>query len=152
MRAHSQDLRQRALRAVDEGKSRAEIIERFQVSRATIKRYVKQRRETGNVRPRPIPGRPNVKGRALQAQLGRQLEAHPRCYLGRPLSDLGNRTRHAGELGHHEPGHLCCRLDTKQSAWQPSERAIEKEPLTTLKLFKQALQERRWGCSDHALQ
>jgi transposase len=65
------------LRAVAEGKSRAEIIERFQVSRATIKRYVKQRRETGNVRPRPIPGRPKVKGRALQAELGRQLEAHP---------------------------------------------------------------------------
>ncbi len=60
MRAHSQELRQRVLRAVDEGTSRAEIIERFQVSRATIKRYLKQRRETGNVQPRPIPGRPNV--------------------------------------------------------------------------------------------
>lgn len=69
------------LRAVEEGKSRAEIIERFQVSRATIKRYLKQRRETGNVRPRPIPGRPNIKGRALQAELARQLEAHPATTL-----------------------------------------------------------------------
>ena len=81
MRAHSQELRQRVLREVDEGKSRAEIIERFQVSRATIKRYLKQRRETGNVRPRPIPGRPNVKGKALQAELARQLEAHPEALL-----------------------------------------------------------------------
>jgi transposase len=81
MRAHSQDLRQRVLCAVDEGTSRTEIIERFQVSRATIKRYVKQRRETGNVQPRPIPGRPNVKGRALQGELGRQLEAHPGATL-----------------------------------------------------------------------
>ena len=81
MRAHSQDLRQRVLRAVDEGQSRAEIIERFQVSRATIKRYLKQRRETGNVRPRPIPGRPKVKGKALQAELGRPLEAHPGATL-----------------------------------------------------------------------
>lgn len=81
MRAHSQELRQRVLRAVDEGKSRAEIIERFQVSPATIKRYLKQRRQTGNVRPRPIPGRPNVKGRALRAELGRQLEAHPAATL-----------------------------------------------------------------------
>ena len=61
--------------------SRTEIIERFQVSRATIKRYLKQRRETGNVLPRPIPGRPNIKGRALQAELGRQLEAHPAATL-----------------------------------------------------------------------
>jgi transposase len=76
MRAYSQDLRQRVLRAVDEGTSRAEIVERFYVSRATIKRYLKQRRETGNVLPRPIPGRPNIKGAALQAELGRQLEAH----------------------------------------------------------------------------
>lgn len=81
MRAHTQELRQRVLRAVDEGTSRAEIIERFQVSRATIKRYLKQRRETGNVQPRPIPGRPNVKGKTLQAELVRQLEAHPAATL-----------------------------------------------------------------------
>ncbi len=81
MRAHSQELRQQELRAVDEGQSRAEIIERFHVSRATIKRYVKQRRETRNVQPRRIPGRPNVKGKALQAELRRQLEAHPGATL-----------------------------------------------------------------------
>jgi hypothetical protein len=56
MRAYSQDPRQQLLRAVDDGKSRAEIIDLFQVSQATIKRYVKQRRETGTVLPRPIPG------------------------------------------------------------------------------------------------
>jgi|SRR5947209_7744025 hypothetical protein len=48
-----------------------QIIERFQVSRATIKRYVKQQRETGNVLQRPIPGRPARRGTALQ------MEAHP---------------------------------------------------------------------------
>ena len=41
----------------------AEIIERFQVSRATIKRYVKQRRETGTVLPRPISGLPHASRR-----------------------------------------------------------------------------------------
>jgi len=81
MRAYPQDLRQQVLRAVDEGLSRVQIMDRFQVSRATIKRYVKQRRETGNVQPRPIPGRPNVKGRALQAELARQLETHPAASL-----------------------------------------------------------------------
>jgi transposase len=77
MRAYPQDLRQRVLRAVDEGTSRAQIIERFQVSRATIKRYVKQRRETGTVLPRPIPGRPSRKGAALQMGVQELLEAHP---------------------------------------------------------------------------
>ena len=80
MRAYSQNLRQQVLRAVDERESRAQIIERFQVSRATIKRYVKQRRETGNVLQRPIPGRPSRIGKALQMgvqELQELLEAHP---------------------------------------------------------------------------
>jgi transposase len=77
MRAYSQDLRQRVLRAVDNGKSRAEIIDLFQVSRATIKRYVKQMRETGTVLPRPIPGRPSKKGAALRMGVQELLEAHP---------------------------------------------------------------------------
>ena len=49
----------------------------FQVSLATIKRYVKQRRETGTVLPRPIPGRPSKKGAALQMGVQELLEAHP---------------------------------------------------------------------------
>jgi|SRR5437660_5043526 len=77
MRAHSQELRQRIIEAVDEGMSRAEIIERFPVSRATIKRYLKQRREIGNVLPRPIPGRPRMIGKALQTQLAKQVESYP---------------------------------------------------------------------------
>src|SRR5712691_550804 len=77
MRAYSPEVRQQVLRAVDEGKSRAQIIDSFQVSRATIKRYVKQRRETGTVLPRPIPGRPPKKGAALQMGVQELLEAHP---------------------------------------------------------------------------
>jgi len=77
MRAYSQDLRQQVLRAVDDGKSRAEIMDLFHVSRATIKRYLKQRRETGTVLPRPIPGRPSKKGVALQMGMQEVLEAHP---------------------------------------------------------------------------
>src|SRR5216683_5703176 len=77
MRAYPQVLRQQVLRAVDEGISRAQIMDLFQVSRATIKRYVKQRRETGSVLPRPIPGRPPKKGVALQRGMQALLEAHP---------------------------------------------------------------------------
>jgi transposase len=77
MRAYSYDLRQRILHAVDQGKPRAEIIKTFDVSRATIKRYLKLRRETGDVKPKPIPGRPAKKGPALLAGLKPQLDAYP---------------------------------------------------------------------------
>jgi hypothetical protein len=39
------------------------------------------RRETGNVKPKAIPGRPSKKGAALQAGLLPQLEAHPDATL-----------------------------------------------------------------------
>src|SRR5713101_1986827 len=69
MKAYSQDLRQRVVRAVDAGQSQAEIAKTFAVSVATIKRYLKQRRETGHVLPKAIPGRPAKKGAVLQAHL-----------------------------------------------------------------------------------
>ena len=77
MRAYSQAMRHQVLRAVDEGLTRAEIVERFQVSQATIKRYLKQRRETGHVLPRPIAGRPPRKKAALLMGMPALLEAHP---------------------------------------------------------------------------
>jgi transposase len=77
MKAYSQDLRQRVLRAVDAGHSQAEVAESFAVSVPTIKRYLKLRRETGHIEPKAIPGRPAVKGAVLQAHLRAQLEAHP---------------------------------------------------------------------------
>lgn len=81
MKAYSPDLRQRVLRAVDSGHTQAEIAKTFAVSTATIKRYVKQRRETGHVRARVIPGRPAKHGAALEAGLLAQLEAHPDATL-----------------------------------------------------------------------
>ncbi|HEX4202614.1 MAG TPA: helix-turn-helix domain-containing protein, partial [Ktedonobacteraceae bacterium] len=81
MRAYSQDLRHRILHAVDQGMTRAEIIQLFAVSRSTIKRYLKLRRETGDVKPRAIPGRPSEIGAALQAGLLLQLDAHPDATL-----------------------------------------------------------------------
>ena len=44
MKAYSQDVRERVLRAADLGRPRAEIVQLFGVSLATIKRYLKQRR------------------------------------------------------------------------------------------------------------
>jgi transposase len=77
MKAYSQDLRRRVLGAIDQGKNQAEVAETFTISTATIKRYLKAWRESGHVLPKPIPGRPNIKGAALQAGLLEQLEATP---------------------------------------------------------------------------
>ncbi len=97
MRAYSSDLRNRILHAVDQGQTRTEIVDLFQVSQATIGRYVKQRRETGEVKAKPIPGRPAKKRVPLEAHLFPQLQAHPdatmqeHCHLweangGEPVS------------------------------------------------------------------
>ena len=77
MKAYSQDLRQRVLLAIDQGDSQAEVAETFAISVSTIKRYLKARRETGQVLPKAIPGRPAVKGAALQQGFLAQLESHP---------------------------------------------------------------------------
>ncbi len=76
MKAYSLDLREKVLRAVDQGYPRTEIVKLLGVSLATIKRYLKQRRETGKVAPRPIPGQPPRKLAPLQAGLVAQLQAH----------------------------------------------------------------------------
>lgn len=44
MKASSQDVRERVLRAVGQGRPRAEIVELFGISLSTLKRYVKQQR------------------------------------------------------------------------------------------------------------
>lgn len=76
MKAYSQDLRDKVLRAVDQGHPRQEIVKLLGVSAATIKRYLKQRRETGSVAPKAIPGRPPKKLGPLQTELVAQLQAH----------------------------------------------------------------------------
>jgi transposase len=76
MKAYSVDVREMVLRAVDQGYPRAEIVKLLGVSRATIKRYLKQRRETGTIAPKAIPGRPPKKLGLLQTDLVAQLQAH----------------------------------------------------------------------------
>jgi transposase len=76
MKPYSKDLRLRVLAAVDRGVQREEVAKTFSVSVPTIKRWLKRRRETGNVEPRPIPGRPANKGAMLRQWLPQQLEAN----------------------------------------------------------------------------
>jgi transposase len=76
MKPYSKDLRLRVLAAVDAGTPREEVAETFSVSIPTIKRWLKRRRETGDVEPEPIPGRPARKGAMLKEWLPEHLEAN----------------------------------------------------------------------------
>jgi transposase len=81
MKAYSQDLRERIVKAVEEGKSRREVAHVFHVSLSTVKRYLKQISEKGHLDPKPIPGRPKNKEAALRARLQAQLQASPDATL-----------------------------------------------------------------------
>jgi transposase len=76
MKPYSKDLRLRVLDAVDAGTPREDVARTFSVSMPTIKRWLKRRRETGDVQPRAIPGRPPRKGAMLKEWLPEHLEAN----------------------------------------------------------------------------
>src|SRR5215207_5554456 len=74
MKPYSKDLRLRVLAAVDSEVPREEVAKTFSVAAVTFKRWLKRRRETGDVEPKPIPGRPCIKGAALEGWLPSHLE------------------------------------------------------------------------------
>ena len=49
MKPYSEDLRERVVAAVERGTKRSDVVEAFAVSLPTIKRWLKQRRETGGL-------------------------------------------------------------------------------------------------------
>lgn len=75
MRGYSEDLRSRVVAAVGSGLPREEVVWRYAVSLATIKRWLKQWRETADLAPKCSPGRPGVKIGALAAALPGRLAA-----------------------------------------------------------------------------
>ena len=81
MRPYSLDLRERIVRAVDAGQAQAAVAETFGVGRATVQRYVAQRRQRGSLAPRPFPGRAPRIGPTQAAVLQAQLDAAPDATL-----------------------------------------------------------------------
>jgi transposase len=77
MNAYSKDLRSKVLSAIDRSIPRKKASDLFGVSRSTIKRWLKRRRQTGDVNIHKIPGRPSVKGKALREWLPSQLKSNP---------------------------------------------------------------------------
>ncbi len=81
MKAYSIDLRERIIESVESGTPREDVAKTYLVSLPTIERYVRLKRETGKLEPKPIVGRPSRKGAALHTGLSLQLQAHPDAYL-----------------------------------------------------------------------
>jgi transposase len=86
MRAYSMDLRERVLAAVDRSTPRKEIVRTLGVSEPTIRRYLRLRRETGSVAPKPRPAKPTFSiGQSVEQRraLWKQLEVHDDATLER---------------------------------------------------------------------
>ena len=74
MKPYSEDLRWRVVRAVMIGTPRDEVAARFLVSVPTITRWLRLKRETGGLAPKPVPGPPAVKTSALLTALPERLD------------------------------------------------------------------------------
>ncbi len=81
MRAYSIDLRERVVQAVEAGTSKAVVARTFQVSLATVKRYVALSEQTGNLTPKTSPGRTRRIRREADSALVAQLKAAPEATL-----------------------------------------------------------------------
>lgn len=79
--AYSLDLRQRVVTATNQGMTITQAATIFAVSPATIERWRRLHRETGELHPRPIPGRPRLIGDADLPCFDAQLIAHPDATL-----------------------------------------------------------------------
>ncbi|HEX2173184.1 MAG TPA: helix-turn-helix domain-containing protein, partial [Dehalococcoidia bacterium] len=90
MRAYSEDLRERAVAAVERGLARPEVVAAFGVSRASLKRWLATSRAGGDRRTQPPPGaRPTI-GPEQGAAWPAQLAAHPNA-TGAEQAELWNR-------------------------------------------------------------
>jgi transposase len=81
MRPYSVDLRVRVVEAVEGGMARTEVARMFAVSLPTIKRWLRRRRETGELAPKPVPGPAAVKTAGLPMALPGRLAARPDATL-----------------------------------------------------------------------
>ena len=133
MNAYSKDLGTRVLAAVDRGVSRAEIVETFGVSLATARRWLKRRRETGEVSPRHSPGRtPSICGTAEERRaLWRQLEGNREATLERHC-ELWERARGVA-VSASTTSRAVRKLGWthKQRRWGPPSATKKREPLCT---------------------
>ena len=85
MNAYSLDLRLKVLDAIDRGIPRREVVRTFGISMPTIERYLRRRRRTGELAPKPSPGRtPSILATSEERRaLWKQLEENDEATLRR---------------------------------------------------------------------
>ena len=86
MKAYSEDLRERVVRAVALGTPRDEVAATFGVSVPTITRWRRLQRETGSLARKPVPGPVAVKTAAVMAALPERLVEHADAPLAEQCS------------------------------------------------------------------
>ncbi len=122
MKAYSQDLRQRVLRAIDSGESQIETAEAFAVSVPTIKRYLRQRRETGHVLPKGIEGASCQKRSGVAGPLESAMRGPSRRDARRALLPVPSRTWHRREHSQHQSCQSGSGMDAKKKTLRASEQ------------------------------
>src|SRR5215207_6544051 len=121
MKPYSKDLRIRVLAAVDHGVPREEAARTFSVSVPTIKRWLKRRRETGDVEPKPIPGRPSRKGAMLQRWLPHSSWRPTTTLLSKSIVRLSRRS-----LGRRSPPPPLVGLSPQPARWRMADQKKSK--------------------------
>ena len=105
MKAYSEDLRERVVRAVAIGTPRDEVAATFGVSVPTIKRWLRLKRETGGLAPEADPGAGGgQEGRVGGGAARRGWGEHADATLGGALLLVARSDRGAGEHGDDESG------------------------------------------------
>lgn len=79
--SYSLDLRERVVAATEQGMTIPQAAALFQISDATIERWRRRARESGDLRPRTSPGRPRAIPVEQDADLVEQLHAQPDATL-----------------------------------------------------------------------
>jgi transposase len=90
MRAYSLDLRERIVRSVEGGMSKANAARTFEVCLNTVKRLVDQHQETGSLAPKPKPGRPRRVGKDREPELIAIVNANPDATLDEYCQELAS--------------------------------------------------------------
>lgn len=88
MQAYSPDLRRKIVNAVGRGETKTEVARTFDVSRSSVKRYVKMDLETGSLEPSKPPGSPPKIDDTAKELLKTDLEKRPAATLTQRCSYL----------------------------------------------------------------
>ncbi len=132
MNAYSKDLRVKVVDAVDRGIPRKEITRIFGVSLPTIERYIRRRREGGDLTPKPSPGRTPTIGATLEQRraLWTQLESNSDATLERHC-ELWEQEEHGARVSISTMSRAIRKLgwSYKKRVWQPPSETKRREVL-----------------------